>query len=68
MGTLLLLTGLALGGFGIGMLALIWSIRGGQFDDLDTPAVRMLGDDPRLNPPSPNLVTTTSSISGNTAP
>jgi cbb3-type cytochrome oxidase maturation protein len=25
--------------------AYIWSARGGQFDDLDTPAVRMLHDD-----------------------
>ena len=25
--------------------AYIWSARGGQFDELDTPAVRMLHDD-----------------------
>jgi cbb3-type cytochrome oxidase maturation protein len=25
--------------------AYVWSARGGQFDDLDTPAVRMLHDD-----------------------
>lgn len=35
--------------------AYVWSARGGQFDDLDTPAVRMLHDDdaaPRVAPPT----------------
>ena len=27
------------------VLAFVWSARSGQFDDLDTPAVRMLHDD-----------------------
>ncbi|MEP6619583.1 MAG: cbb3-type cytochrome oxidase assembly protein CcoS [bacterium] len=27
------------------VIAFIWSARSGQFDDLDTPAVRMLHDD-----------------------
>ncbi len=27
------------------VLAFVWSARKGQFDDLDTPAVRMLQDD-----------------------
>lgn len=27
------------------VVAYIWSARNGQFDDLDTPAVRMLHDD-----------------------
>jgi cbb3-type cytochrome oxidase maturation protein len=27
------------------VVAYVWSVRGGQFDDLDTPAVRMLHDD-----------------------
>jgi cbb3-type cytochrome oxidase maturation protein len=27
------------------VFAFIWSARSGQFDDLDTPAVRMLHDD-----------------------
>jgi len=30
---------------GIGLWAFIWSVRQGQLDDLDTPAVRMLHDD-----------------------
>ena len=29
----------------IAVIAYIWSARVGQFDDLDTPAVRMLHDD-----------------------
>ena len=27
------------------VVAFVWSARSGQFDDLDTPAVRMLHDD-----------------------
>ncbi len=34
----LLIVGAALGVF-------VWAVRGGQFDDLNTPAVRMLHDD-----------------------
>ena len=29
----------------VAVVAYIWSARNGQFDDLDTPAVRMLHDD-----------------------
>lgn len=29
----------------VAVWAYVWSARGGQFDDLDTPAVRMLHDD-----------------------
>lgn len=28
-----------------GVIAFIWSVRRGQFDDLDTPALRILHDD-----------------------
>lgn len=28
------------------LLAFVWATRRGQFDDLDTPPVRMLHDDP----------------------
>jgi len=28
------------------VLAFVWSARSGQFDDLETPAMRVLGDDP----------------------
>ncbi len=34
----LIIAAIALGGF-------IWSVRKGQYDDLDTPALRMLEDD-----------------------
>ncbi|MEW4456017.1 cbb3-type cytochrome oxidase assembly protein CcoS [Bremerella sp. JC817] len=41
----LLLAGLAVWGF-------IWSVKQGQYDDLETPAVRMLqDDDPPHNKP-----------------
>ncbi|HEY5440363.1 MAG TPA: cbb3-type cytochrome oxidase assembly protein CcoS [Gemmatimonadaceae bacterium] len=29
----------------IAVIAYVWSARAGQFDDLDTPAMRMLHDD-----------------------
>ena len=29
----------------------LWAVRSGQFDDLDTPAVRILPDDDELPPP-----------------
>ena len=28
-----------------GILAFIWSVRSGQMDDLETPALRILGED-----------------------
>ena len=28
-----------------GVAAFIWAVRRGQFDDMDTPAIRMLHDD-----------------------
>lgn len=30
---------------GIGVALFVWAVRSGQFDDLDTPPVRMLRDD-----------------------
>ena len=51
MGTVFLLTGLACGLFLIGALLLTWGVRAGQWDDLDTPAERMLGDDPSAPTP-----------------
>lgn len=30
----------------IGVVAFLWATRRGQYDDLDTPAIRMLHDDP----------------------
>ncbi len=30
---------------GIGVVAFLWAVRSGQFDDTETPAIRMLLDD-----------------------
>lgn len=43
---------------GAAIWAFLWAVRGGQFDDLDTPALDMLRDEdrpapPRVAPPSP---------------
>ncbi len=46
MGAVFLLTGLACALFALGVALLLWLVRDGQLDDLDTPAQRMLGDDP----------------------
>lgn len=42
----LLLLLLAIGAF-------LWAVRRGQFDDLDTPPLDILGDDSRPTPPRP---------------
>lgn len=41
----LLLLGLAIGAF-------VWAVRRGQFDDLDTPALDILVDEPAQPPPA----------------
>jgi cbb3-type cytochrome oxidase maturation protein len=46
---------------GLAALAFVWATRRGQFDDLDTPAVRLLTDDlretnRRTAPQPPGLV------------
>lgn len=43
---------------GAAIWAFLWAVRGGQFDDLDTPALDMLRDEdrpapPRATPPPP---------------
>jgi cbb3-type cytochrome oxidase maturation protein len=45
MSVLFLVVPLALVVVGTAVAAWVWSARSGQFDDLDTPAVRMLHDD-----------------------
>ena len=57
MGTIFLLTGLACVLFLVGAVLLTWGVRSGQWDDLDTPAERMLGEDPPA-PPRTTLPTT----------
>ena len=42
---LYLLIPMALGVIGVALWAFLWAVRTGQFDDLDTPAVRILLDD-----------------------
>jgi len=49
---LYLLTGIGLTLFIVAVAALIGLVRSGQFDDLDTPPVRMLADDPPAAGPS----------------
>lgn len=36
----------------IAVIAFVWAARKGQFDDLDTPAMRALHDDPGDRPPT----------------
>ena len=38
---------------GIAVALFVWAVRSGQFDDLDTPAVRILFDDEPVNPRKP---------------
>jgi cbb3-type cytochrome oxidase maturation protein len=42
--------GLAL--LGAAVLAFFWAVRNGQFDDMETPAWRILMDDDRQPPPA----------------
>ena len=34
----------------VAVIAYVWAVRRGQFDDLSTPALRVLHDDPPLRP------------------
>lgn len=45
MSVLYLLVPLALVLAGVGLLGFRWAVRSGQFDDVETPAIRMLLDD-----------------------
>ena len=46
MNILLLLVPLSLMLLGVAVYAFWWAVRRGQFDDLDTPAIDILRDDP----------------------
>ncbi len=46
----LVFTGLGLALAAIAVAAAIWAVRGGQYDDLDTPALRALVDDAAPTP------------------
>ncbi len=45
MSVMYLVLPLAFVGAGLAVWAFLWAVRGGQFDDLDTPPMRMLLDD-----------------------
>ena len=36
----------------VGVIAFIWSVRSGQMDDLETPALRIFGEDDERRSPS----------------
>ena len=46
MAILLILIPISLILFGVAVWAFIWAVRGGQYDDLDTPAIDILRNDP----------------------
>ncbi|HEX8725513.1 MAG TPA: cbb3-type cytochrome oxidase assembly protein CcoS [Gemmatimonadaceae bacterium] len=52
MSVLYIVVPLALLVVGAAVAAFVWAADRGQFDDLDTPAVRMLHDDEERNPPT----------------
>ncbi len=61
MNILLLLIPLSLVMLGAAIWAFVWAVRGGQYDDLDTPALDILVDDDmpkpyKTQPPKPNVV------------
>ncbi len=47
---LLLLIPISMVLLGAAVAAFVWAVRRGQFDDLDTPALDILGDDDRPAP------------------
>jgi len=66
MNALLLLIPIALGLGILGLLAFLWSIKSGQFDDLEGAAERILYDDD-LPPPAENIPNTARSNAPKTA-
>ncbi|MCA9705401.1 MAG: cbb3-type cytochrome oxidase assembly protein CcoS [Myxococcales bacterium] len=52
MAVLYFLIPLALAAAGAALLAFRWALTDGQFDDLDTPSVRVLADDAPRSPRS----------------
>ena len=52
MNVLYLLVPLALVLAGAGVAAFLWAVRSGQFDDVDTPALRVLLEDEAPRSPS----------------
>ena len=52
MSILLMLIPISMVLFGLAVAAFIWAVKRGQFDDMDTPALDILRDDP--NDPRPS--------------
>jgi cbb3-type cytochrome oxidase maturation protein len=50
---LFLLVPLAIALVAVFVIAYVWSSRSGQFDDLTTPAMRALHDEPNVGAPKP---------------
>ncbi|MET3928873.1 cbb3-type cytochrome oxidase maturation protein [Lysobacter sp. OAE881] len=50
MNILLLLVPISLVLLGIAIASFVWAVRRGQFDDLDTPAIDILREDPLPSP------------------
>jgi cbb3-type cytochrome oxidase maturation protein len=46
MASLLILVPISLVLLGLAIGAFVWAVRGGQYDDLDTPAIDILRNDP----------------------
>lgn len=53
MSILLMLIPISLVLLGLAIAAFVWAVRRGQFDDLDTPALDILDDEPKPGPPRP---------------
>ncbi len=53
MAILLILVPISVILFGVAVWAFIWAVRGGQYDDLDTPAIDILRSDPADAGPPP---------------
>lgn len=34
----------------VGLIGYLWSVKSGQFEDLDTPAMRILSEDQKIEP------------------
>lgn len=53
MSSLVFLVPISLALLGVAIWAFVWAVRRGQFDDLETPAVQILVDEPPTRPTGP---------------
>lgn len=49
---LLILVPISLALLGLAIWAFLWAVRSGQYDDLDSPSIDMLRDEPKPAPPA----------------